>query len=241
MDKSAIISEVIRISKIINRTPGQLLFTRLSGINQSEWKGIHWTKWNKLIREAGLLENKLKQKTDEDFILLNILKLIEKIGKYPTYYEVKMERKINKSFPSFDTVRRIGCKNEVLDKLINYIAKTKTFTELISTLKSSYLKNTKIDNASNAKLNHGYVYLGCMEIGKEKRYKIGRTNLVERRFNELNINSPENIALIHAIKTDDIVGIEKYWHDRFLGKKTKGEWFNLSLEDVKCFKLKKVM
>jgi len=85
----------------------------------------------------------------------------------------------------------------------------------------------------------GFVYLGLLKIGRERRYKIGKTNLVERRRDQISIQLPEDLELIHAIRTDDATGIEAYWHQRFSAKRTKGEWFSLSREDVQAFKRRK--
>ena len=71
--------------------------------------------------------------------------------------------------------------------------------------------------------------------------KIGRSKSAERRELELGILLPEKAELIHKIKTDDPVGIEKYWHDRFKDKRKGGEWFELSAGDIKNFKRRKFM
>jgi hypothetical protein len=69
-----------------------------------------------------------------------------------------------------------------------------------------------------------------------KHYKIGRTNATGRRVYELAIQLPERVALVHSFETDDPVGIERYWHERFKNKNTNGEWFTLNGEDVAAFK-----
>jgi len=61
-----------------------------------------------------------------------------------------------------------------------------------------------------------FVELGIVYLFKERRfYKIGRSNSLGRREYELGIKLPEKLKLIHQIRTDDPVGIEAYWHNRF--------------------------
>jgi hypothetical protein len=40
---------------------------------------------------------------------------------------------------------------------------------------------------------------------------------------------------------NDAYGIETYWHRRFAAKKTTGEWFALSHQDIETFKRKKYL
>jgi hypothetical protein len=61
----------------------------------------------------------------------------------------------------------------------------------------------------------GYVYLALMKVGREKRYKIGKADIVGRRARQITVHLPEDLELVHAISTDDAYGMEAYWHKRF--------------------------
>jgi hypothetical protein len=69
-----------------------------------------------------------------------------------------------------------------------------------------------------------------------RHYKIGRTISVGSRERQLAIKIPVPPKTIHSIETDDPIGVEAYWHNRFSATRGEGEWFNLSPEDVKAFK-----
>jgi hypothetical protein len=83
--------------------------------------------------------------------------------------------------------------------------------------------------------------MGLLTLGREKRYKIGKAVLVERRTDQISLQLPEDLQLVHAIRTDDAYGIEDYWHRRFAAKNTKGEWYSLSRQDIEAFKRRKFM
>ena len=86
-------------------------------------------------------------------------------------------------------------------------------------------------------LVEGFVYL----IKSGRHFKIGKANSVESRHRQLRIQLPQAAAVVHRIRTDDPYGIESYWHRRFADKRLNGEWFALSVENVKLFKRRKFM
>jgi len=78
----------------------------------------------------------------------------------------------------------------------------------------------------------GHVYL----LRAGSYYKIGMSRDFESRFDQIRLQLPFAVKEVHRIETDDPEGIERYWHERFSKKRTNGEWFELSDEDVRIFR-----
>jgi hypothetical protein len=94
---------------------------------------------------------------------------------------------------------------------------------------------------ASANTKDGYVYMALLKLGREKRYKIGKAVLLERRTDQISLQLPADLELVHAMRTDDAYGIEEYWHKRFAAKRTKGEWFSLSRQEIEVFRRRKFM
>ncbi len=75
----------------------------------------------------------------------------------------------------------------------------------------------------------GFVYYVLSENGI---YKIGRTNDIGTRFKALNIETPFDLKLVAALKTDDCVELERRYHAFHAEHRLKGEWFAISPDKV---------
>jgi hypothetical protein len=91
----------------------------------------------------------------------------------------------------------------------------------------------KDDVTDNSSSSVGQVYL-CK---RGKYYKIGYSKDPVRRRGEIGLQSPEELKWIYSFETDDLRGVEAYWHKRFENKRfKKTEFFNLNSQDIKVFK-----
>jgi hypothetical protein len=78
----------------------------------------------------------------------------------------------------------------------------------------------------------GFVYL----IKGGDFYKIGLTTKDPPiRHKQIGTKLPFTSEIVHVIATSDVVSLERHWLDHFADKRTNGDWFKLSSEDVMEF------
>jgi Meiotically up-regulated gene 113 len=83
----------------------------------------------------------------------------------------------------------------------------------------------------------GFVYL--LKAGPF--YKIGKAVDLDKRLRRIKLQLPYPVELVHSIEARNPRKIEHHWHKRFADKRTNGEWFLLTDEDVAEFKKWKKM
>lgn len=237
MDRDEILGEIRRTAKDNGGKPlGRGRFVRVTGITEYEI-GRHWARFGDAQREAGFEPNTLQAAHDDDFLMEKLVELIRKLGHIPTLAEMRLERGTHDpSFPSPHVYEKFGPKNERIGKALAWCRAHPQHEDVASILESAYSRPAPSDEGGGSgaeSAGYGFVYL---VRGHPGEYKIGRTNLVDRRLSELGVTSPVEQTLVHEIKTDDPVNIEAYWHNRFAGKRMRGEWFKLTSADVKAFK-----
>lgn len=235
LNKEQILIEIKRTAKDNGGKPlGVNRFEKETGIKPYDW-GKYWARFGDAQKEAGFSANVLQVAHADEFIMEKIIGLMRKMKKFPTLREIKVERSSDPELPSTGTFQRLGSKEQLAIKVIEYCKDKDGYEDVIQLCElviENSSKTEKVDD-SDIEQSIGAVYL----FKHGKYYKIGKTKDTVRRGNELKIQLPENLDLIHEIKTDDPSGVELYWHRRFDLKRMNGEWFDLSSAEIKAFKM----
>jgi hypothetical protein len=223
----------IRRSAIANGgTPlGQRRFEKETGINPYDW-GKYWARFGEAQIEAGLLPNQRQGAYDDNFLIEKLIGIARKLGKFPTYRELQVERNRDTELPDKRVFQRLGTKAHLAHKVIDYCRDNDGYADIIHLCEAVIGQPHKETVGIDSDIKVGEVYL----FRSGRYYKIGKTIDTVRRGKELRVQLPEECTMIHAIKTDDPSGIEAYWHKRFEAKRMKGEWFDLNSSDIKAFK-----
>jgi Meiotically up-regulated gene 113 len=244
MNKQNILDEIKRTAKENGGTPlGVDRFVTATGIKEADWAGRYWARWSDAIREAGLTPNTLRARTDDDALLVELAGFIRELNRYPTVREMRMRKREDNAFPNHKVLERRGSRKELLRQLSAFCERSDGWSDVAAICQgiAASAADSLEAEPQGDDLETGYVYLALMRVGRERRYKIGKANLVEQRTRQVAVNLPEELELIHAISTDDAYGIEGYWHRRFAEKRRGGEWFELTADDVRVFKRRKFM
>ena len=240
MKKQHILDEIKRTAKANGGVPlGRDRILQEAGIKYYDWYGIYWTRWSEALKEAGFTPNKLQGAFPEEELLLKYVGLVRELGHAPTVGDLKLKRRRDASFPT-DKVffARFKTKNGAIAKALEYSRQHAGFEDVEQLLQTNS-SNEVVESSPDEKptVADGFVYM----IKSGRHYKIGRTNSTGRRGYELAIQLPAKATKVHEIRTDDPVGIEAYWHNRFANKRGNGEWFELTSADVSAFKRRKFM
>ncbi len=244
MNKDFIISEIQRLASDNGGTPpGKNTFFNATGIKESDWSGKIWVKWSDAVREAGFEPQVMQSSIHIGEKIERLIEVIRHYRKWPTTAEIKLYARQTNGSLSHNTLNGLGNLSErqrlVHDFCMNSVD---DYQDVLAVLPTQVLDGADPVQLVRSKSDQqnsitGYVYL--MKSGKY--YKIGRSVCAEKRHYELKIQLPEKLELVHKIVTDDPIGIERYWHNRFKEKRLSGEWFNLTREDLNAFKRRSYM
>ena len=204
--------------------PAETKFRRATGFPGYTWRGKHWARWSDALSEAGFSSHRRSGK-DEEHLLAKLADAVRHYQRIPTVVEMTHYARSHPGFPTQVTlIRRFQTKHNLIDRLRRW-AKPKPEMADIAVLCS------RERNRAVRRDELPAVYL----LRAGEFFKIGWTNTLLRRIEDLQAGLPEVAELVHVIRTPDPRGTEALWHRRFSGKRVRGEWFRLAPEDVATF------
>ncbi len=236
MEKERIIAEIKRTAEENGGVPlGWRSFGKVTGIAESRWRGKYWRSWGEAVQEAGFEPNRPKEAHERDTLIEALTGLTAKLGRFPTQADVMLERRADPAFPSMTAYdKHIGKRAMMIEAVRTYATEHAEYRHALDVLPEAEETPSGEDAAEGV---DGAVYM--LKLGKH--YKIGKSFRVPQRHREIAIELPEKPDVVHVITTDDPSGIEAYWHKRFDAKRTNGEWFALTQDDIRAFKRRKFM
>lgn len=235
--REEILSEIRRTAASNDGRPiGRGRFRELTGISDYAI-AQHWANYGDAVREAGFEPNTLQGPIDQQAVTRRLIELTRALGHVPTSNELRRARARDRSFPSTGVFERLGSKDERVAEALDICREHPEYRD-VGRILEAYVSRIRAEpstpsEADSGAVSYGFVYLAR---GHRGEYKIGRTNLVDRRIAEVGATSSVELTLIHEIKTDDPAGVEAYWHRRFAESRMRGEWFRLSGKDVAAFR-----
>lgn len=121
VDKKHILSEIKRTAEENGGKPlGRNRFQKETGIKLNDWCGVYWTKWGDALIEAGFKPNELQSAYDPDLLLAHMIKLVENLKRFPTGADIRMKLRQDPKFPSHNSFRTLGLKQERVRKVLEY-------------------------------------------------------------------------------------------------------------------------
>lgn len=217
------------------KTPSEKNFYEYVEIGIYDLHKLGWVNYGELVHEAGLTPNKFdKTKYSHEQLCELFVGVIREKGRWPTRGQLDVKHHHDSHFPDSATFyKKLGLTKNLAKTILNFGEGKRKYDDVKEICDSIIKKfEDRYESDEEVGLTNGYVYLGK----QHGDYKIGKARNANRRREDITLLGSEPFELIHEIKTDDMIGVEKYWHNRFKTKLKRGEWFNLSPADIKAFK-----
>jgi len=229
-----IIAEIRRLAAANGgKPPGKSAFQSQTGIGETKWSGVYWSKWGDALVEAGFAANEWTKRRDTSELVEQFAQITLTLGHVPTVRELKLLRRNgDETVPSTGIIGEHFNGQEGVVEALRELSYRDSAYERLRHLLPAPKPGVRLPKSVT---QDGWVYL----VKSGEFYKIGRSDEIERRLKEIKVALPEKAVLFHAIQTDDPVGIEAYWHRRFSERRANGEWFKLTSADVAAFQRRK--
>lgn len=204
--------------------PAEMKFRRATGFPGYTWRGKFWARWSDALSEAGF-SSACRAAKDDDHLLSKLAAAVRHYERIPTVIEMTHYARSHPGFPAQITlIRRFQTKHSMIDRLRRWAEPKPDMADIAVLCSRERNRAVRRDELPA-------VYL----LRSGEFFKIGWTNTLLRRIEDLQTGLPEVAELVHAIRTADPRGIEALWHRRFAARRVKGEWFRLTPEDVATF------
>ena len=238
MTRERILSEIRRTAEANGGRPlGVERFSSETGIRERDWRGRYWVRWSEAVAEAGYAPNTFNNRYDDAQVIERLIGEIRRLGRMPVEAEIVLARRTDETFPSHNVFRRIGSKQVLIRAVLDFCSSRPGFEDVAELLSPAVASEPGEATSPASALDDGFVYL----VRSGRYHKIGWTRDVGRRQYDLKLQLPEPATEVHVIATDDPMGIERYWHQRFADRRKNGEWFELTKADIAAFRRRKFM
>lgn len=236
-EKAAVGRAIQRLTEENGMPVGRERFVAETGFPQSLWEARIWLTWGEAVREASYELNVMQHRrlTGND-LLLRLAMLARKIGRYPPNAHMTMERRTNTDFPPLGVIAsRLGAKSQQAAALRAFVKGAPGFADVEALLLLLLTHQRSSQSTLTMKMPLSQCRGTSTWSSRASSTRIGRSNDHGRRAYEIGLQLPEKLEVVHTIETDDAVGIERYWHERFRDRRRNGEWFLLTTADVAAF------
>ena len=200
MKREKILNEIRRTASPENIALGRQSFYNKTGIKETDWSGIYWSKWSEAIEEAGCISQEFNQPIDRDELLKKLAFFIVELGHFPTSAEISLNRQKKPEFPTQRTFsKRIGRKSELASALIEWCRPKDNWQHVIEICQKEAepkITSSKLDleTSDNKTLISGHVYL----LKHGEHYKIGRSTDAVQRYKQISTQMPLIRRLLHS-------------------------------------------
>ena len=174
-------------------------FEVATGIKRSAWEGRYWVRWSDALLEAGFAPNQWQsQKLSDEALIRELAILAQKLGHYPVAAEVKFHHSKYPSFPDKNTFRsRLGGRQDQLRHLMEFAKQYPEYEDVYS-MCAPLVKSAPDDvpYPRRAASVPGRVYM--IYSTSLKLYKIGESDDLKRRYQEIQSAVPGKLEEIHV-------------------------------------------
>jgi hypothetical protein len=171
VDKSQIVRLIRRIADESGGVPpGQRRFMAETGVKEKQWRGRYWARWGDAVKEAGFAPNQSAEAYGPDVLAERTVSLCRRLGKFPTWAELTMEKRTDPNFPSMGAFRRagLGTMPALAVKVTEFCEERQGYEDVLTYTRG--LARQAPASATADGMREGSVYL----IKAGRHYKIGR-------------------------------------------------------------------